>query len=418
MDSRWEKHADESLIKLVRKLVLDVKLPPKLDKVSSRSDLKGLKKAGSELWLDTGDREAALKNWAAELSGLTTNNTLANQVVQKGVCDEVICGAVSALRSSAQSLGEKDLAIEIGFVVNSYIARSLVATFGAHVSVELHPAVAHDADATVMFAKRYHEIDPDNFYIKAPLTPAGVIAVKRLGEAGIRVNFTLGFSARQNHLLARISQPTFVNVFLGRDNQVVVENDLGDGKYVGEKAALASQKDVREARQKGTTRTRHIAASFRAADQVKTLAGVDVQTIPPGVIEKFYAMKLDPSEIKADLDVDLPVNVKDKSVNILWEISDSFRKMTEALARENVSGMTPAQLVEFIRGKGIADLFGNYSPADLAAIRSKGKIPDLSGWANRGFALDDLLTVSALESFAKDQEELDSRIANFMKKIK
>jgi len=416
MDSRWEKHADESLAGQVEKIVFDVELPAPIDGVESRPDLSALKKTGSELWLDTGDRDAASKNWAAELTGLTTNNTLANQVVQKGVCDDVISRAVEALRGADAPLDEDGMVVEVGFVVNVAIARSLVSTFGAHVSVELHPDLAHDVEASVMFAKRYFSIDPENFYVKVPLTPAGAIAVRRLAEDGIKVNFTLGFSARQNHLLARISRPTFVNVFLGRDNQVVVENELGDGKYVGEKATLASQNDVTEAREKGLTQTKQIAASLRGADQVITLAGVDVHTIPPGVMEKFCAMNVDPAKLAPHLDADLPVEVKSDAVRVLWEIPDSFRAMTEALDREDVSKMTPGELVESIRNSGVPDLFGDYGPEDFTAIRAKGKIPDLSQWKNRSLALDDLLTVSALEAFAKDQEALDARIAGFIKK--
>jgi transaldolase len=51
---------------------------------------KGLRDAGTELWLDTGDIDAAAKLWTDEFSGLTTNNTLLNKEVQKGIYDQVI----------------------------------------------------------------------------------------------------------------------------------------------------------------------------------------------------------------------------------------------------------------------------------------------------------------------------------------
>lgn len=415
MHPRWEKHSHEKLAKLVEEIIREVELPPMIQNVSSRPDLAALKKAGSELWLDTGDRDAAEKLWRSELTGLTTNNTLANQVVQKGIYDATIKKAVEALKQGAPSLSKEDLVVEVGFVVNCVIARSLISRFGVNVSVELHPAIARDVEATVMFGKRYFAVDNKNFFVKVPLTPAGVIAVRRLTEAGVRINFTLGFSARQNHLLARISRPTLLNVFLGRDNQVVVENKLGDGANVGEKATLSCQNDVLAARKQGLTDTRLIAASLRAADQIKTLAGVDVQTIPPGAIEKFYQLNYKPEEIKANLDADLPVKITDGAgVEALWEISDKFREMTEALRRGDVSKMTSEELEKAIVGNGVSDLFGVYSAEDLAVIRAKGKIPDLSQWKGRGLALDDLLTVSALESFALDQEALDKRIMGFV----
>jgi len=416
MDEKWEKHADKSLDKLVSDIIKSVELPERTGDASSRPDLKALKEAGSELWLDTGDHDAAEKNWRAELSGLTTNNTLANQVVQKGIYDSVISKAADELKSNASSLKKEDLVVEVGFVVNAIISSSLVSRFEAHVSVELHPSVANDVDATVMFGKRYFAIDPENFYVKVPLTPAGVIAVRKLTEEGVKVNFTLGFSARQNHLISRISRPTFLNVFLGRDNQVVIENKIGDGKNIGERATLASQNDILSARADGITDTRQIAASLREGEQVKTLAGVDVLTIPPGVIEKFYGLNYDPESLAPRLDADLPVETTEPGMEVLWEISDKFRAMTEALAKEDISSMTPARMVDFINDNGVDNLFGKYDAADINTIRAKGKIPDLSQWAGRGMAVDDLLTSSALEAFAKDQEELDARIAGFVKK--
>ena len=38
---------------------------------------------GTELWIDTGDLDLARSVWKNELTALTTNNTLANQVVQE-----------------------------------------------------------------------------------------------------------------------------------------------------------------------------------------------------------------------------------------------------------------------------------------------------------------------------------------------
>ena len=98
------------------------------------------------------------------------------------------------------------------------------------------------------FARRYFEIEPDHFFVKLPLTPDGFVAARILGREGVRVNFTLGFSARQNYLAAEFAKPWFVNVFLGRLNQLVEENKLGSPENVGEKAALASDEIIKDIR--------------------------------------------------------------------------------------------------------------------------------------------------------------------------
>ena len=87
-----------------------------------------------------------------------------------------------------------------------------------------------------------------------------------------------------------MSNPQFVNVFLGRLNQVVIEHNAGTGDRVGEKVALATQNALIEARKKfDEVQSRLIGASIRNAEQIAFLAGLDVLTIPPKAIEEFQS---------------------------------------------------------------------------------------------------------------------------------
>src|SRR5438105_1113420 len=61
------------------------------------------------LWLDTGDLEEAAALWSPQFGGLTTNNTLVNNEVQKGAHDELIRRAGAELRAAAPSLPEEEL---------------------------------------------------------------------------------------------------------------------------------------------------------------------------------------------------------------------------------------------------------------------------------------------------------------------
>ena len=378
-----------------------------------------LRRAGTELWLDTGDLEAARPLWTREFSALTTNNTLANQVVQTGLFDGVIRKAGLSLREIAPEAKEEVLVLEAGFVVNCRLALRLVESLGAKVSVELHPAVAHDLEATVRFARRYHAVCPEHFLIKVPLTPAGYCAVVRLQQEGIPINFTLGFSARQNYLAARFSRPSYVNIFLGRLNSVVADNGLGDGKFVGEKATLASQRAVREARQAHPEiATRQIAASIRGGQQVADLAGVEVHTIPPKAAAEFQALRLSPDAIASQLDRDFEIKLKDDAdpaecgLDVLWEVDDSFRRFVDEVSRSR-DKMTGEELIRASEDHRLG-LFHRFTPEETAAISDKGKIPELARWQGE-IALDDLMTRSALESFATDQRELDARISSLLR---
>src|ERR1044071_4215927 len=164
-----------------------------------------LRELGTELWLDTGNLDEAKGLWTSDLTALTTNNTLANQVVQTGVMDDVVKETVRDLIDAEPNISEESMIMELGFVVNCHIALRLVKALGAIVSVELHTAVSEDIDRTVHFAEGHLSVCPERFYIKIPLTPEGYCSVARVRAKGIPVNYTLGFSARQNYLAGVIS---------------------------------------------------------------------------------------------------------------------------------------------------------------------------------------------------------------------
>lgn len=412
-------HEDPKLIETIRSLAREGFEGPGAPEFESRAKYGWLKELGSELWLDTGDASAAEKVWAPEMSALTTNNTLVNQVVQTGAMDGLVSYAAREIRSSCPEIPERDLVIEVGFVVNAKLALSLVQQFGAHVSVELHPDVGFDVHGTLVFARRYYAISPDHFYVKVPLTPDGLVAVKQLSSEGIPINFTLGFSARQNYLVALYAGPRYVNVFLGRLNQLVEENGLGEPENVGEKAALASQEAVRTLREsRAGVFTYQIAASMRSGRQVAALAGIDVLTIPPKAAAEYLEMDLPRSEIRqrsseemhVKLNMDRPVEAG--ALTRLWEIDSQFIAFAEDVVQQAeliASGQDLKQLSE----KHGVDLFYDWTPEDRAAIREKGKIPDVSDWP--GTPIDDLMSISALESFAKDQLALDQRMLDLIR---
>ena len=381
----------------------------------SSDSLKRLRALGTEPWVDTGDLEKARSVWKEEMGALTTNNTLANQVVQSGVMDDVILQTVKKLKDVG--LSDDEQVAEIGFVINCKIALRLVQAFKVQVSVELHPSLSRDIEKTLATARRYYRVCPEYFIIKIPLTPEGYLAVRQLRSEGLPVNFTLGFSARQNYLAARLSNPTFLNVFLGRLNQVVAENKLGSGDGVGEKVTLATQQAMTEVRKQfADVSTRLIAASIRGGKQVAFLAGVDVLTIPPAALEEYYAYAESGEEIISHIGENVTANIDPEGAGrfaSLWEVSDSFKQFVDALtASPALDDMTGNQMRSFCRQQGI-DLFHDFSAEDYRKITDKGKIPSLSDWPEQ-VALDDLMTQSALMSFTKDQNALDERIRSFL----
>ncbi len=396
----------------------------KIEGESPRSEsdplLARLKALGSEVWIDTGELEKAKEIWKNELTALTTNNTLANQVVQSGIMDKVIEDTIQKIRQEGLELSEEEMILEVGFVINCKIALRLVQAFKVKVSVELYPAVSRNIERTLHFGRRYYKVCPEYFTVKVPLTPEGYLAVRTLRQEGVPINFTLGFSVRQNYLAARLANPDFVNVFLGRLNQVVMDHKAGTGELVGEKVTLATQQALRLARDNHKdVGSRLIAASIRNGEQVAFLAGLDVLTIPPKAMKEFQESGKSSEQVESHINDPIepgidPQHALAKRFPELWQLSDEFKDFVNALIdTPELDSMQGKELAGIARDRGV-NLFHPFSDDDLKKIQDHGKIPDLSAWPE-SVALDDLMTQSALQSFTKDQNALDERIRSFLR---
>ncbi len=364
---------------------------------------------GSRLWLDTGDLAAAGTLWCPAFSGLTTNNTLLNKEVQTGAYD----GFIPKVAALLGDLDERERILEIAFALNARHGLRLVRRFACQVSVELHTDLADDAPRSIAYGLRYHAICPERFIVKLPFTAAGLIAARELARRSVTINFTLGFSARHNHLAAVFARPAFVNVFLGRLNAYVIDNKLGDGNLVGEKALLASQRAI------AGTGSRQIAASLRSPQQVRDIAGVDVYTMPTAVAEG--AAKL-PAQWTSRRDEDYAVSfAADPAVlrsDVLWAVTPRERAFAAALAMDPPA--TAFELIARAHAAGCGDIFPRLDEADRARIAADGKIPKHAAWSARvtqgELGIDTLLNLAGLASFTADQAALDARIRRFAAK--
>lgn len=375
---------------------------------------ESLVNAGTELWLDTGDMEEAEANWSAEMSALTTNNTLLNNEIQKGIYDVFI----SESKSIVRDLPQEERVKEIAFILNARHGLRLAQRFGGYVSVELHTDTAYDIKAILKYGKRFHEICPEQFIVKVPYTPEGLIGARLLKDSGVKINFTLEFSARENVLVTRVARPDYLNVFLGRVGAYMINNKLGDGSGAGEMAVIASQNWVTGLSAENPWQTKLIAASLRSHNQLELLAGTDIFTMPPKVAatgHKELSGKFS-SQIHNNYDVSIFESAKDAHVEKFWEVDSKVLKFSARLA-SNIPA-TGAELVHIAHEEGCEDMFPSLSKEEKMFIASDGKIPVHSRWENKikegKIAPDTLLTLAGLASFTADQAMLDQRIKSII----
>ncbi len=383
-----------------------------------------LSKTGSRLWLDTGDIDDATRLWSTEFSGLTTNNSSLNAEVQKGIYDALIGEVGNKL---ADRVAPRRAVVEIAFVLNAVHGLRLARRFGANVSVELHTDTAHDVDAAVAYGRRFNAVCPERFIVKVPMTPAGFLAARRLSDDGIPVNFTVGFSARQNFLATVLARPRYVNVFVLRISAFVEENGLGDrdaALAAGIRAGRASQRAVREANCAVGAAVKQIMASMRDTALVTGLAGVDVQTLNPGVVEEIDRVGIEDKDLVPRLDAVPEVLFKDGvdaeaiGFSTLWDVPESFRAAALELAGQDLAGLDSEAIQTFFARRDCPGILPKWSPQDVALAKSDGKIPMLDHWRERLAAgevgLDALMNLSVLMAFITDQEAMDRRIAGLI----
>lgn len=116
----------------------------------------------------------------------------------------------------------------------------------------------------------------ENVVVKVPLTPAGLRAVARLLDEGIRTNVTLCFSAAQA-LIAAKAGAAYISPFVGR------LDDVGeDGMELIEKVVSIYQNYEFD--------TKVLVASIRHPVHIvqSALLGADVATLPFKVLEQLY----------------------------------------------------------------------------------------------------------------------------------
>jgi transaldolase len=380
--------------------------------VTARPDpfWQSLHATGTELWLDTGDMTEAEANWSAEMTALTTNNTLLNSEIQKGIYDDFIPSALELVRH----LSHNEQIKEIAFILNARHGLRLARKFGGLVSVELHTDTAYNIDAIVSYGLRFREICPEQFIVKVPYTPHGLIGARKLREKGVRINFTLEFSARQNALVTIVAKPDYLNVFLGRIGAFIADNKLGDGNGAGENAVLSSQSWVKRMSERNHWPTKQIAASLRNYTQLDLLAGTDVYTMPPKVATAARKSLSGIFNNRLGTHYDVPLNETAKNLGIekFWEVPHSVIELGQSLDRYMPA--TGEDLVTRVHDAGLGDMFPRLSKADNERIAIEGKIPVLSSWRERiisgELAPDTLLTLAGLASFTADQRQLDERI--------
>lgn len=167
--------------------------------------LLNIRELGQQIWLDnlsrTLLREGHLARLIAEdgLAGVTTNPAIFHKSIAAGRYYEDDLAALKQQELSAETRYEQLVIPDVQAACDLLLPIFTTSQGAAgYVSLEVSPALAHDADGTLAHGLRLHRaVARDNLLIKVPATPAGVTAIEGLIAQGISVNVTLLFSLQQ-----------------------------------------------------------------------------------------------------------------------------------------------------------------------------------------------------------------------------
>jgi transaldolase len=282
---------------------------------------------------DTGDFET-LGAYAPQ--DATTNPSLILKALQKAAYTNLLDEAI-AVTADSGTTGEARIDLVIDHLLIGF-GRKILEIVPGRVSTEVDARLSFDTDGTLAKARELialyeaAEIPRERILIKIASTWEGVQAAKILQKEGINCNMTLLFSLVQAVACAEAGAK-LVSPFVGRildwfkantGKEYTAENDPG----------VASVKEIYTYYRKFGLETEVMGASFRNVGEVLELAGCDLLTISPALLEELKGMdievlkKLD-AEVAKAADIE-PLNVSEASFR--WLMNEDAMA-TEKLAQ-------------------------------------------------------------------------------------
>lgn len=302
-------------------------------------------KAMTTVVVDTGDIDA-IKQYTP--TDATTNPSLILAAVQKPQYKHLLDDAIAYAKSRAHNSDEQRVLTMDKLFVN--FGTEILKLIPGRVSTEVDARLSFDSKGSVQKAHTLIElykaagIPRERVLIKLASTWEGAIAARQLEEEGIHCNMTLLFSLPQAIICAE-AKATLISPFVGRILDWYKKDKGVPGFPPAEDPGVLSVTEIYNYFKKFGYSTQVMGASFRNKEEIIELAGCDLLTIAPSllqelnsssdlVVKKLDAQKAQAAQIKK-LDVD------EKTFRLLLndnamateKLSEGIRKFGEDAAK-------------------------------------------------------------------------------------
>lgn len=267
----------------------------------SQSKLAQLKKL-TTIVADTGDIEAIKLHHPQDA---TTNPSLLFKAAQKEEYKKLILDAVTWAQRHASHdvLSQTIVKLFVNFGIE------ILKIVPGRVSTEVDARLSFDLQGSLDRAREYitlYEeagISRERVLIKLASTWEGIKAAEILEKEGIHCNMTLMFSLAQA-IPAAEAGATLISPFVGRIYDWQKKKENRESIPASEDMGVHSVTEIYNYYKKFGYKTQVMGASFRNPDEILSLAGCDLLTISPELLDKLNNLqgevprKLDPTKAR------------------------------------------------------------------------------------------------------------------------
>lgn len=282
---------------------------------------------------DTGDIQAIAR---VKPQDATTNPSLLSNAAQRPEYQHLVQEALE----SAEKRGGDHKAQTEAFMDKLFVnfGAEILKVIPGRVSTEVDAALSFDTQAMIAKARElirlYEErkVNRDRVLIKVASTWEGIRAAEQLEREGIHTNLTLLFSFAQAVACAE-AKVTLISPFVGRIYDWYKKENGGKDIPIDQDPGVASVTRIYNYYKKYGYKTLVMGASFRKVEQITRLAGCDLLTISPELMEEMQKTQ---GEIEAALTPEKPKASKDEKLHL---DEKTFRWMhnEDAMANDKLS---------------------------------------------------------------------------------
>ena len=280
---------------------------------------------------DTGDF-ASLKQYSPTDS--TTNPSLIYAASQQPQYKHLVEEAIRYGKGKHPSYMLDKVFVNFGLEILKIVPGRVSTEVDARLSFDIQGSIAKAR--TLIGLYEAAGIDRKRVLIKLASTWEGIVAAEALEKEGIHCNMTLLFSLGQAIGCAE-AKATLISPFVGRILDWHKKNDGVASYPAAEDPGVKSVSAIYSYYKKFGYKTQIMGASFRNKGEILELAGCDLLTIAPSLLEE---LKMDTTPIVRKLD---PEKAKSAQVEKLRLDEKAFRYML------NEDAMATDKLAEGIR---------------------------------------------------------------------